>query len=451
MAIKMPVNYNGKKSNVISVLKRKNGALAKAIMEMDKSDLDELQRSMLGKLADNLRRCSCPSLYAQGLDGKDTRYIGSVRCDSKSCFVCNYARQKQVRRKYWAWFADNREVYLVQEEGKAAKYVTKTQYNEKYKDERILQRVEYDLMHLTLSVPHYPGTGFCGHKYYFEDIAKLYNRIRNKNEYFKAHVIGGEYGIETTNPENLHIHIHSLLLVKRERRNRNKLHFELLKAWNRLTVNPENPRTEIPREVWPKIAAGNEMIDEAYIRALNPKGATLIGLETIYTKDPQSGQKVRSYEWNSKAMLRAVMETISYHFSPTAFDKKDKTFNLELLAELLPVIHGKQLYRKFGCLHGEKSLNVRTSESDEDEFDQQVYVDDATGEVVDTETGEVIDRVRQFFVTSPAYVFHDPNADYAIHLSREGQRKRRWLAAHTTREAVNELRREIRERYQKQK
>ena len=44
----MPVNYNGKKSNVISVLKRKNGALAKAIMEMDKSDLDELQRSMLG-------------------------------------------------------------------------------------------------------------------------------------------------------------------------------------------------------------------------------------------------------------------------------------------------------------------------------------------------------------------------------------------------------------------
>ena len=440
-------NYNGRKSNIISVLKRKNMRLAQSIIDMDKRHLTSEQADMLMKLANNVRRCACPSLYGQSIDSKQTRYVGSVRCDSKNCFVCNYARQKSVRRKYWAWFSGNRQVVAVKP-GKRVKYVTKAQYEAKFSDCKVLAMPEYDLMHLTLTVPHFAGTGFRGEKYYFETLAKLYDRLRNKCDYFHDHVLGGEYGIECSHPENLHIHIHSLLMVKRERQSRNKLHYELLREWNRITVNPEVKRNKIALRDYDSVKAGNTLIDDDYVRALDPKGATIIGLETIFTTNPETGQKVRSFEWNNKAMLRAVMETISYHFSPTAFEKENRTFNLDMLAELQPVLYRKQLYRKFGCLHGEKSLNVRLDAAeDEDEFDRQIYVDEANGDVVDTETGEVIDKVEQFFVSSPAYVYHDPGADYKIYMSREGKQKRQWMEARTTGAAVAELRRMVREKY----
>lgn len=437
-------NHNGKKSNVISALKRKNMRLAFDIERMDRSGMTPLQVEHMDKLMHNLRVCACPSLYSCGEITGRTNYVASIRCDDKCCFICNFARQKMVRRRYMAWFNENKTVLLLRDARGRRRYATRAQ-RDKWPDYRVVSEVEYDLMHLTLSVPHYPGTGFRGERYYFDTIAALYHRLRNKLAYFRDNVIGGEYGIETTNPDNLHIHIHSLLLVKRKRQSRNLLHYEILREWNRITANPDNPRTEIEAWQYPSVKAGNTLIDDDYVAALNPKGATIIGLEVIYTIDPKTGEKVRATEWNSGAMIKAVMETISYHFHPQTFDKSTRSFNLELLAEIKPVIYKKQLYRKFGVLHGEASLNIHVDpDEDAGEMDimQRVNIGDA---VVDEETGELIEEPKRFVLTSPAYVFHDPDNDYKIHLSRQGQHEARRLKASTTAQALGELKQIIKD------
>ncbi len=440
-----PVNHNGKKSNVISVLKRKNMRLAKDIEEMDRTGLTPLQSEFMDKLQHNLRVCACPSLYSQGMTTGRTNYVASIRCDDKCCFICNFARQKMVRRRYMAWFQENQKILVLQDARGRLRYSTRAQ-RDKWPECRQVAEVEYDLMHLTLSVPHYPDKGFRGERYYYDTIAALYHRLRNKLPYFRDNVIGGEYGIETTNPDNLHIHIHSLLLVKRKRQSRNLLHYEILREWNRITANPDNPRTEIEPGQYPSVKAGNRLIDDDYVAALDPKGATIIGLEVIYTIDPVTGEKVRATEWNSEAMIRAVMETISYHFSPQTFDKSTGGFDLALLAEIKPVIYRKQLYRKFGVLHGEAALNIRVEAADGEpgELDvmQRVNIGDA---VLDEETGELIEEPKRFVLTSPNYVFHDPDDNYKIHLSRAGRQEARNLKAHTTVQALLELKQIIKD------
>ncbi|MEG1499320.1 MAG: hypothetical protein RR393_07900 [Bacteroidales bacterium] len=415
--------------------------LAKEIEQYDTTGLTEEQVVHLDKLKHNLRVCACPSLYSQGDVSGKTNYVASIRCDDKCCFVCNFARQKMVRRRYMVWFADNKVVFIIKNSKGKEKFVTKSQLI-KFPNYKIVQEVEYDLMHLTLSVPHYPGRGFNQNKYYYDDISTLFHRLRNKNEYFRSNVIGGEYGIETTNPENLHIHIHSLLLVKRKNKSRNCLHYELLRDWNRITENKDNQRLLIEAWQYPSIKAGNKMIDDNYIKELNPKGATIIGLECIYTLNA-AGEKVRSSEWNSSDMIRAVMETISYHFAPQTFDKSEGRFDIDLFAQIKPVIYHKQLYRKFGVLHGETSLNIR-SVSDGGELDIMNRVN-TVDSVVDLETGELIEEPKTFVLTSPTHVYHDPDNNYKIILSCKARAEQYVLRAKTTGQAVAELRQKIKD------
>lgn len=410
------MNYNGKKANSISGNKRKNMKLADELVKMD---IKGESKDYVDKLVKNLRQCACPSLYATGMVTGKTTYHGSIYCGCKTCFICNYNRQKQTRQKYAAWFRDNKTLLLLSKNGKQ-KYATQAQFAQKFQDWKKVEEVEYDLMHLTLTLPHIAERGFNGKKYYFAEIAALFHRLRNENTYFKENVIGGEYGIECTNPENLHIHIHSLLLVKRKQQNRNFLHCELLIDWNKLTVNKEYTREKIELYNYKSLKAGNKMLTDIYVSKLNPKGSTIIGLETIYTKN-KGNQKVRSCNWSDDSMIRAVMETISYHFSPTTFDKSDKTFNTELLIELQPVLYKKQLYRKFGVLHGEKSLNLKNEGAAEFEaIEFEAFVDEETGEISSFEKEEEPSICR---LISPSYAFCDPQNDFSIHFSKEGLHK----------------------------
>ena len=419
----MEKTYNRRRSGNLSHYKKKNYKLidqTRAFMKEYK--IESIQEELLLKLQKNLQYCAVYSLYSHDMPENDHTYIGSGTCDNKCCFICNWKRQKAIRRKYKNWF--NINSFVIQSE--KGKFYTIAQAK---KNNIHGHPVNYSLMHLVLTVPHYQN-GFQGEKYYYKRIMELFNWMRKEKEWLRL-VIGGEFGIETEMKSNgLHIHIHSLLLVHDIPQCRNQLHKFILQKWNRLTVNSDNPRTSFTEKDIIGIKKGNPSLDINFIKQLNPQGTTILTLETIYSL--QNGEKVRSSTFNDDSMIKALMETISYHFHPHAFDKADGTINIPLLAEILPAVHGRTLYKKFGCLHGEKELNISFKSEPEEEFQE------AAAMKVNEETGEILSD-RQFFLLNPRHVYHPKNEDYKIHISQRGQQLKRILQVSTATEAVHEM------------
>jgi hypothetical protein len=423
---------NRKRSNTISALKRKNLNLIKLLDNYIETLTKETPEAFhLSRLRKDASRCANFSLYGTNSVDSDIKYFASVLCGNKTCFVCNFARQKRVRRKYFKWFAENPTVLEVKR-GEARKIVTRTRLDSTFEEKgfKLVCEHKYDIMHLTLTVPHY-ANGFNGERYYFQLLADLFHDMRNEAPEWNELVYGGEYGIETTQTQSngLHIHIHSLLFVRQATQNRNRLHKLILKEWNRRTVNRDNPRTAFDDVAINSIKRSNRLFDDDFVKGLDPQGTTMINLESIYSF--KEGEKVRTSEFNSKEMLYAIMEAIKYHFEPLAFDKENKTFDLDLMAEVAPRIYRKQLYKKFGCLHGEKSLNLKEDDTLREDFD------DAT-DMIDQETGE-IKQEYDFFITSPAYIYHSPEKDNKLMLSKEGKKRLKKIEAFTVSEAVTRL------------
>jgi len=271
--------------------------------------------------------------------------------------------------------------------------------------------VYYDLMHLTLTVPH-SKIGYKGMQVYYKKIIQDFNRMR-KMDSWSYWVYGGEYGVEATEngqrwgnkrPNDvikepgdiecgLHIHIHALLMVRREHRNRNKLHREILKMWNHITISPDYERNEFSPDVIEAIKKGNELLTDNDIEELSPHGATIIGLKNIYYFDKKTGQYIYTMD-SPEARNRAVLETISYHYKPKMFEKSDGTFDVEKIASVYAQTKGMVLYRKFGCLHKDPTLNVKDT----------TLIDElnAAKEAEEEATGTTVDTVgRSYFMTSP--------------------------------------------------
>lgn len=426
-----PIDHNRKRSNTLSALKRKNLKLAGQMSDyIITAHLPHDQEAHMKKLRKELYRCANLTLYRD--HGKPTglKLIGSFFCGSKLCMICNQNRQKSTRRKYWKWFADNEQLFKIQSmDYLKTKVVTKDQAKEKFSSWNIIEKLNYDVMHLTLTVPHTAEHGFNGERFYFIKIQELYHKLRQM-PYWSNLVYGGEYGIETTSNESgLHSHIHSLLLVKQTKQSRNLLHKFILEQWNLLTRNKYSEREQFSPIAIQKIILSNKLLDKDFVNKLDPKGATMVNLETIYSVDA-TGQKVRSIEWNSKKMLIAVMEAISYHFEPQAFDKQNGTFDFGLMAEIMPKIYRKQLYRKFGCLHGEACLNIDHISDDQivDEYQE-------ISQSVDQETGEVLSSTN-FFICNPAHIYHVPEKDMEPVMSNNAKRQCVNIDALTTREAL---------------
>lgn len=401
---------------------------------MDKSVMTEIQQYHMRRLRREVIRCANLTLYRDRGPLTDLELISSFLCGSKLCFICNQQRQKATRRKYWKWFGDNPEIIQVKNpQSGIIRFVTSSQASGKYSAWEQQQRHQYDVMHLTLTLPHTAEHGFNGDRYYFEKIAKQYWLMR-KVPGWTSLVFGGEYGIETTKKENgLHIHIHSLLLVKREKQNRNRLHRLILKEWNKRSINQYSGRTGFDRTVIDSIRRSNKLLTDSDVDSLDPKGSTMINLEVIYGIDPETGRKIRNVEFNSKTMLIGVMEAISYHFEPQAFDKEGGSFDFQLMAEIMPVIYRKALYKKFGCLHGETRLNVSFSE----EKDTLLEYDEVS-EMVDQNTGEMLSDVG-FYIINPAYVYHFPEKDFTPLIANQGKKIMVRLDSITTREAIEQM------------
>lgn len=422
------MNYNAKRSNRISSLKRKNYKLSSELETYikDNPQLSRNQRTHLNRLDKNLIACSHESLYSQDLTTDKNIYHASHTCDNKNCSICNYYRQKRIRRKYYRWFKDNRQLAEILTNS-GIKVITQSQLSKFNQDP--LRMVEYDIMYLTLTLNHTLEHGFNGNHFYFKELIQLFKELR-RTKFFVDSVFGGEYGVEITkNLAGLHIHLHSLLFVRKFTQSRNKLHLEIFRYWNKNTFNKYSTRTEFSDEHKIAIKAGNKLIDDEFVNSLNPQAVTLIGLETIYTSSENT--KARIKDFNSPLMLKAIMEAISYHFKPQAFDNDNGTYDWNTLSDILPVIYGKRLYDKFGCLRGEKSLNMKAVNIADDL--QQDYEDALS---VNTDTGEMI-QTREYFIANPANVYHFGEVDnLAITLSNKAKKQLRKLKCTTTTQAL---------------
>ncbi len=411
----------GKKSNTISYLRRKNLKFKEAL-EPYLNEVNDERKYHIERLMRNLSTCSAISVYSEKSGEVD--YHGSHTCDNKNCNICNYNRQKALRKKYIDWFASN-PYFLLGSDGKA---YSKRKYEKKFGNNIPINitQLPYDVMHLTLTVPHYKDVGFNDERYYFKHIIHLFHELRRGKEW-KRWVYGGEYGVETTVTDNgLNIHIHSLLFVRKSEQNRNRLHREVLLSWNRLTVNRHSNRTKISDIALSKIQKSNRLLTIDDIKKLNPQGATMVGLETIYSLDRK---RSKTRDMKSGQFIKAVLEAISYHFEPHAFDKENGEVNIDLLIDILPHVYNMRLYGKFGVLHGDDSLNIRSQDNFPD-----LDIPDVD---IDTETGEVIER--RYFVLDPKYAYHFETPDgIKVVIPRRVWAFVRWLRAMTIQEAINE-------------
>jgi hypothetical protein len=406
------VLFNRKRSNRVSSLKRKNYELLEQVRKkITGQTLSNEQLEYTGKLSKNLKLCAAHSLYRKHLMGDAIEYVGSHTCDHKLCMVCNSLRQKRLRRKYMLFFKNNPQLLIVRDR-KTSKQrahpqdVVDKMQGKKGFDARyeLVGKQGYDVMHLTLTVPHYKDSGFRGYALYYDAIGILFNRLR-KEKTWNQWVYGGEYGIETTRSENgLNIHIHSLLLVKQFKQNRNQLHKYILERWNRLSINPYSAREYFNEQAKLKIFKSNALLlkEPDFVDRLHPKGSTIITLENIY--NIENGKKERVTEFGSDPMMKAVMEAISYHFQPQCFNKDKEEYDLDLMLDIMPVLEGKPLYRKFGCLHGQQSLNIKSSP---EECIQEDFSESEQQEVIHPDTLCSAEREEyEFLVTDPAFVWH---------------------------------------------
>lgn len=372
----------------------------------------------LQRLVGNITSCGCYSLYSEDFPANDYTYIASHTCDNKVCHICNWHRQKRVRRVYMKWFKENQSL-VEYSKGDKNKITTMTQYKDKLHVNPKIGDMLYDLFSLTLTVPHYSNVGFKGKEMYYKEIATAFNYMR-KEAYWVQNVFGGEYGTETVGkPDDLHIHIHALLLVRKSPQNRNLLHKFIFQKWNRLTVDENSKRETFETNEAEAMKKGNNLFTDEFIKELNPQGATLINLESPFYK--QFGKKFYVRDLNSPKMIFAVMEAISYHFKPQAIRKDGKDegdIDIPLLSRILPAIYNnRSLYAKFGCFQGEKSLNVNQNDPKAVKKDFQ----DVLEMDVDEDTGE-LKSYRDYFVCNPAYIFHAPEENFKIVLSDKAKK-----------------------------
>lgn len=427
---------NKKRAKKLTYLKYQNIQLSAEVRKyMKLKSTTENQREHLKKLNKAITSCSGFTLYAYGKDGLEL--INNFGCGHKLCNICNWKRQKAVRAKYYNWFNNNRTLNLMQFENKQI-ISTNSQKKgyEKKGFEVIDDKIKYNLMHLTLTVPHTLEYGWKNSRFYFRELIQMFNYIR-KNKEWKKHVYGGEYGVENTLTANgYHIHIHGLLMVKKSEQNRNNLHEFVFREWNRLTVDEHSIRVAFNDYDIQQICKGNKTFDLNFCNKLNPKGSTIMGLENIYYK--KGNKKIHPKEWGTEEMMFAVMETISYHFKPKMFLLDDGKYDMTSIVELSPLLYKQQLYNKFGCLQKEKKLNVKETDKQPNGEDTDTDIFDELNEAlefIDEDTGEVL--TKTFIVTNPRNIYFDK--DDEPHVSNIQENKVIKINALSTRHALQEM------------
>jgi hypothetical protein len=392
---------NRKRGAKISGYARKNAAMYKKIDSfMIQSGMDGLPLLYFMNLRASLQKCCQHTLLRKHHQPNTIEFIASHTCKHKLCNICNYSRSRDIRRKYRNYFSKNEIVDM--------------------KTGELFTRDDFDFMHLTLTVPH-TDKGWRGKKFYAAELMKEYNFMRKK-KFWKEQVFAGEFGVEITrNESGLHIHIHSLLLVRKSKGSRNKLYQDIFGAWNQQTASGVNDKFT-PEQVAGirksfKSMPGGQFDD--FIRNLNPSGSTLIGLESLYVLS-NSGKKRYVNASNESDLMAGIMECIKYHFEPNAVNSATGDVDFALLAEILPNIYRKPLYRKFGAFHGLKELNIQDTETETGVL--ETFSETASDQITHPITGAVQERSDySYIVTHAKNIYYDSKKGLTPHLKRSAK------------------------------
>lgn len=336
---------NDKRTVRLSQLCREASNLSYALATYKTQNCD-FQR-IKEKLSKRINACASFSLYGQNAENQ-VNIISTMTCGDKLCPICNYLKQKTIRRKYMAFFnkEGNDKLAVVNERGKE-KFLFCGE-NDIEKD--CCERIPYEMMTFTLTVPHSNGK-YKGQRFYFRKIINDFNLLRKR---WTKYILGGEYGVEVTKNElnEYHIHIHGILLVdSRFIHSRNYVHRNILLEWNKITAHNSHNKNKLNEKVFFK---SNSMLKPKDLEKMNPQGAIMIEVRTIAGK--------------GESLINGIVEAISYHFKPNLFDIKDLFgnstgfYDLFSLLEITRETRGLRMISRFGCLYGVSSLNVTNND-----------------------------------------------------------------------------------------
>lgn len=208
----------------------------------------------------------------------------------------------------------------------------------------------YDLMHLTVTVPH-SKHGWRGNPNYVKEFHGMLNKLRKSDAWKK--VEGSLKCTEMTRNENgLHIHDHELVFVRKGHGNRNRLYKDLLLEVNRLSIDesrenrwdPERLKS-IRENTLRFITDEKEM--ESIISQLDPRGSTFVALETLYYVNG-NGKKIRCKQGDMTSVMRGVLEVVKYSIKPMALTDESGKFSAENAVYMMKACRYQRLFEKTG-------------------------------------------------------------------------------------------------------
>lgn len=445
------------------------------LLKSDSNDISFKEKKGLENLVDSISKCSSINIFEIG---PDNTFISAHTCKNRFCRICanNNKGMKQV--SYISFFKKNEFLFKIikkQKNKKQTFILTENEYSKRSKKNVISEeKVKYNLMFLTLTVPHTKEHGFNGNKYYFKEIKDLFMKMKSKS-FFKKKVYGGVFSFETTinkylftvkkgkeektldeftyrklrrkgelvgyktiktvldekKSNGLHIHLHALLMVEKKLGNRDLLHKDIAKEWNQLTENKYST-SEMNEFRIKSIMKGNKTIDVDFCKKLNPKAATLIGLENIYTKKMINGKMIKVYAetlpWGSEGMINAVLETVKYQFEPQAFNKDYKRYEIDLLAKVIGNTTNVKMTGKWGAMR-EAGLDINSD-------DAQAIIEEfkLANEGKTEETEKRI--VYSYNTVNMVEVYQFPEEENKIKISRDVLARSKQLPVNSSSEAT---------------
>jgi hypothetical protein len=385
--------HNGNRSVLLKELKKQNSKNVQGLKTWLRQQEESGQapskdvRMAMYRMSEDWKLCCRNSLFREHLSNGTLELIAPMRCKNRFCTVCNAASSKDIRSKLYQFFGKNKDLLKTK-----------------------------DFCHLTLTVPHSKDGGYKGETFYLSPLLSLFNQLRRMKAW-KDFVYAGESGVEITMGEKgLHIHIHALLLLNKSKRNRNKLHKAILLRWNKLTAGATQA-TSLPIAFASGLVKANSSISSKDIAKLDPSGATMIGLESLYVipKNAASSRKGEASRHRQKryvrpedgfdSMMAGIMETVKYHFEPTAM-YQDGSIDYDLLSSIVLDLKNKRMHQKFGAFYaGSKNAHpdcgmLRMSANKDltkEELKKEVQ-EIARDQIRNPETGEEAEREEYTYV-----------------------------------------------------
>ena len=223
----------------------------------------------------------------------------------------------------------------------------------------------YQPTHLVLTVPHKGGI-WKGKQIYITELIKAFRALRHER-WWKKYIAGGLYCVEVKkNQENgYHIHLHVLCFSYQ------KIYTS---KWKEIK-DPVNHVREKINKAWKNIVGNETTYNGAFYESLyfpmRDENGKLIITETASERsDWQFKKGIQKYYIkpgdSEELWIKGVMECLKYHFKPGVLEKTDRTFDVDLITEIVNNTKGDRFMSKFGELYNHKGLSLNKKKTVDD-------------------------------------------------------------------------------------